>query len=139
MYLQIHEEVEDKMKKTIKVYSDELMSIRAGRANPHLLDRIEIEYFGTPTPLKQVANVSAPEPRLLVIQPWDISIISLIEKAILNSDLGLNPSNDGKIIRLAIPQLTEERRKDMIKVLKKVTSILIVSSKEYLLSISFAS
>lgn len=120
MYLDVHKQTEDKMKKTIKSYKDELNSIRAGRANPTLLDRISIDYYGVQTPLNQIANISAPEPRLLVIQPWDASVVSQIEKAILKSDLGLTPSVDGKIIRLVIPQLTEERRKELIKVVKKI-------------------
>ncbi len=121
MYLDVHKSTEEKMKKTVKVYKEELKSIRAGRANPALLDRVVVDYYGTPTPLKQIANVSAPEPRSLLIQPWDATSIPNIEKAIMTSDLGLNPSNDGKLIRLAVPQLTEERRKDIIKILKKVT------------------
>ncbi len=121
MYLDIHKSTEERMKKTVKVYKDELKSIRAGRANPALLDRIVVDYYGTPTPLKQISNVSAPEPRSLLIQPWDANSIPNIEKAILTSELGLNPSNDGKLIRLSVPQLTEERRKDIIKLLKKVT------------------
>jgi len=120
MYLDVHKQTEDKMKKTIKTYKDELNSIRAGRANPSLLDRISIDYYGVQTPLNQIANISAPEPRLLVIQPWDTNVVSQIEKAILKSDLGLTPSVDGKIIRLVIPQLTEERRKELIKVVKKI-------------------
>lgn len=119
MNLDVHKESEKKMKKAIVVYKEELQSIRAGRANPTLLDRINVEYYGQMTPLKQVSTVSAPEPRLLVIQPWDINVISDIEKAILKSDLGLNPSNDGKLIRLQIPQLTEERRKDLTKLVRK--------------------
>jgi len=115
----VHKDSEHKMEKTISVYKEELSSIRAGRANPALLDRISVDYYGQNTPLKQVGSVSAPEPRMLVIQPWDSKLIPLIEKEILKSDLGLNPSNDGKIIRLLIPQLTEERRKDLIKVVKK--------------------
>ncbi len=115
----IHKESESKMEKTISVYKEELATIRAGRANPALLDRITVDYYGQMTPLKQVGSVSAPEPRLLVIQPWDSKLIPIIEKEILKSDLGLNPSNDGKIIRLLIPQLTEERRKDLIKVVRK--------------------
>lgn len=121
MYLEVHKSAEEKMKKTLKVYQDEIKSLRAGRANPSLLDRIMVEYYGSPTPLKQIANVSAPEPRTLLIQPWDANSISDIEKAILKSDLGINPSNDGKVIRLSIPQLTEERRKEIIKVLGKTT------------------
>lgn len=119
MYLDVHKETEVKMKKTCNVYQEELSSIRAGRANPALLDKIIVEYYGVMTPLNQIAGVSAPEPRLLVIQPWDANTIAHIEKAILKSDLGLNPSNDGKLIRLPIPQLTEERRKDMVKVVRK--------------------
>ena|SRR5690554_3829099 len=115
----IHKESESKMEKTISVYKEELATIRAGRANPALLDRITVDYYGQMTPLKQVGSVSAPEPRMLVIQPWDSKLIPIIEKEILKSDLGLNPSNDGKIIRLLIPQLTEERRKDLIKVVRK--------------------
>ncbi|WP_066507407.1 ribosome recycling factor [Abyssisolibacter fermentans] len=121
MYLEVHQEIEEKMKKTIKVLKDDISSIRAGRANTALLDRITVKYYGVDTPLKQVANISAPEPRLLVVHPYDPSIISEIEKSIQKSDLGINPSNDGKIIRLAIPQLTEERRKDLTKVLKKIS------------------
>lgn len=119
MTLQLHNELEEKMQKTVKVFKEDLNSIRAGRANPALLDRITLDYYGTPTPLKQIASVSAPEPRLLVIQPYDRTAIQPIEKAITQSDLGINPSNDGKIIRLAIPQLTEERRKELVKVVKK--------------------
>lgn len=121
MNLEIHQNLEEKMSKTIDSYKDELNSIRAGRANPSLLDRISIDYYGAVTPLNQMANISAPEPRMIVIQPYDASIIGEIEKAIQTSDLGLNPSNDGKIIRLSIPQLTEERRKDLIKVVKKAS------------------
>ncbi len=115
----LYKDAENKMKKTISVYSEELQSIRAGRANPALLDKITVDYYGQETPLKQVGGVSAPEPRLLVIQPWDMNLIPIIEKEILKSDLGLNPSNDGKLIRLVIPMLTEERRKDLSKVVKK--------------------
>ncbi len=119
MYLDVHKETEEKMKGSINAYKEELMSIRAGRANPTLLDKITVESYGVMTPLNQISSVSAPEPRLLVIQPWDPNIIPDIEKAILKSDLGLNPSNDGKIIRLPIPQLTEERRKDLAKIVGK--------------------
>lgn len=119
MHMQVHKELEEKMQKTIRVFKEDLNTIRAGRANPALLDKITVEYYGTPTPLKQIANISAPEPRLLTIQPYDNTAIQAIEKAITQSDLGINPSNDGKIIRLAIPQLTEERRKELIKIVKK--------------------
>lgn len=119
MYLEVHKQTEEKMKKSLKAFKDELNTVRAGRANPALLDRITVDYYGAQTPLNQVANISAPEPRLLVIQPWDANIVSQIEKAILKSDLGLNPSIDGKIIRLVIPQLTEERRRDLTKLVKK--------------------
>ena len=117
--MEIYKETEVRMSKTISVYKEELLSIRAGRANPSLLDRITVDYYGQVTPLKQVGNVTAPEPRLLVIQPWDSKLIPTIEKEILKSDLGLNPSNDGKVIRLIIPQLTEERRKELAKLVKK--------------------
>ncbi|CAK7043212.1 ribosome recycling factor [Tissierella carlieri] len=119
MYTGLYKEAEEKMKKTISVYKEELQSIRAGRANPSLLDKITVDYYGQITPLKQVGSVSAPEPRMLVIQPWDVKLIPVIEKEILKSDLGLNPSNDGKVIRLLIPALTEERRKELTKVVKK--------------------
>lgn len=119
MYTELYKEAEEKMNKTISVYKEELQSIRAGRANPSLLDKITVDYYGQITPLKQVGSVSAPEPRLLVIQPWDVKLIPVIEKEILKSDLGLNPSNDGKVIRLVIPTLTEERRKELTKVVKK--------------------
>lgn len=121
MYLDVHKEVEEKMKKTVTVYKEELQGIRAGRANPALLDKITVDYYGTSTPLKQLASITAPEPRLLVIQPWDINLIPVIEKEILKSDLGLNPSNDGKIIRLPIPMLTEERRKELVKLVRKTS------------------
>lgn len=103
------------MEKTIGVLKHEMNSIRAGRANPQLLDNIKIDYYGTPTPVSQVGNISAPEPRLLVISPWDPKMIAPIEKAIRTSELGINPVNDGKVIRLAIPELTEERRRDLVK------------------------
>ncbi len=118
--LEVQKIFDEKMEKSISVLKEELQSIRAGRANPALLDRIEVNYYGSPTPLKQIASVSAPEARLLVIQPYDASAISDIEKAIMQSDLGINPSNDGKLIRLAIPMLTEERRKQLQKIVKKM-------------------
>lgn len=119
MRLDIHKEAENKMDKTIEAYKEELLSIRAGRANPSLLDKVMVECYGQLTPINQVANVSAPEPRMILVQPWDKNLISDIEKGILVADLGLNPSNDGKLIRIAIPMLTEERRKELIKVVKK--------------------
>ncbi|MDV4151176.1 ribosome recycling factor [Clostridium sp. AL.422] len=110
---------EEKMKKTISVLKSDLSTLRAGRANPTMLDRIKIDYYGSPCPLSQVANISAPEPRVLVISPWEKSLIKEIEKAILVSDLGINPSNDGSVIRLVVPELTEETRKNLVKVVKK--------------------
>lgn len=110
---------EDKMKKTISVLKSDFSTLRAGRANPTMLDRIKIDYYGSPCPLSQVANISAPEPRVLVISPWEKSLIKEIEKAILVSDLGINPSNDGSIIRLVVPELTEETRKNLVKVVRK--------------------
>ena len=106
---------EAKMDKTIESLKKDLASIRTGRASTTLLDRISVDYYGTPTPVKQVANVSAPEPRLITIVPWERKMLAIIEKAILKSDLGLNPNNDGTMLRLEIPQLTEERRKEMCK------------------------
>ena len=106
----------DKMNKSCAVYERDMMSLRAGRANPQLLDRIMVDYYGTPTPINQIGNISSPEPRLLVISPWEAKMIPTIEKAIQKSDLGLNPSNDGKIIRLVFPELNEERRRDLTKV-----------------------
>ena len=111
---------EEKMDKTIEALKRELSSIRTGRASTSLLDRITVDYYGTPTPVKQVANVAAPEPRMITIAPWEPKILCEIEKAILKSDLGLNPNNDGKIIRLEIPQLTEERRKELSKKVSKI-------------------
>lgn len=108
-----------KMDKTMEVLKDELNTIRAGKANPKILNRVTVEYYGAQTPLNQMAGVSAPEPRMLVVQPYDATMIPDIERAIQIADLGLNPSNDGKIIRLAIPMLTEERRKDLVKIAKK--------------------
>ena len=110
---------EDRMKKTVAVLEDDFSTIRVGRANPRVLDRITVDYFGTDTPLSQVGNISVPEPRLLQIAPWDASTLKNIEKAILASDLGITPTNDGKVIRLVFPELTEERRKDLTKDVKK--------------------
>ena len=109
----------EKMKKSCAVYEQNLMGLRAGRANPQLLDRILVDYYGTPTPINQIGNISSPEPRLLVIAPWEPKMIPQVEKAIQKSDLGLNPSNDGKIIRLVFPELNEERRKELTKVASK--------------------
>ncbi|MGE7621801.1 ribosome recycling factor [Viridibacillus sp. NPDC096237] len=109
----------EKMIKTINAYSRELASIRAGRANASLLDRISVEYYGAPTPINQLAGVSVPEARLLVIQPYDKTVLGDIEKALMKSDIGITPTNDGNVIRLAIPALTEERRKELVKVVKK--------------------
>lgn len=110
---------ETKMGKTLNALESELTTIRAGRANPHILDKLTVDYYGAPTPIQQVANISVPEARMIQIQPWESSMIKAIEKAILCSDLGLNPSNDGKAIRLVFPELTEERRKDLVKEVKK--------------------
>ena len=110
---------EDKMKKTLGGFEAELATIRAGRANPHILDKLTVDYYGTPTPIQQVANVTVPEARMIQIQPWESSLIKKVEKEILASDLGLNPNNDGKVIRLVFPELTEERRKDLVKDVKK--------------------
>ena len=110
---------EEKMKKTLANLEEEYASIRAGRANPHLLDKLKVDYYGQPSGLQSVANISVPEARVILIQPWESSLIKQIEKAILASDLGLTPSNDGKAIRLVFPELTEERRKDLVKDVKK--------------------
>ncbi len=114
--LKVHE---SKMEKALDVLLDEFGSIRAGRANPHVLDRIKVDYYGTPTPIQQVGNINVPEARMIVIQPWEKSLLKSIEKAILTSDLGINPTNDGSVIRLVFPELTEERRKDLAKDVKK--------------------
>ncbi len=119
MKLEVYTDLEKSMSKAIDSLRGDFASIRAGRANPAMLDRINVDYYGTPTPIKQIASITAPEPRLMTIQSYDPSAIKDIEKAILKSDLGVNPSNDGKIIRIVIPQLTEERRKDLTKVVRK--------------------
>jgi len=110
---------EDKMSKTLEVLKEEYASVRAGRANPHLLDKLRVDYYGTPSPIQSVANISVPEARVIQIQPWESKMIKEIEKAILASDIGITPGNDGKIIRLVFPELTEERRKELVKDLKK--------------------
>lgn len=114
-----YNEIDEKMKKTISVYSENLAEIRAGRANPALLNKIRVDYYGVPTPINQVAGISVPEARLIVIQPWDANILKDIERAILIADTGLTPNNDGKVIRLAFPELNEERRKELVKEIKK--------------------
>lgn len=112
-------EIEEKMEKRVDAYHSELKTIRAGRASASVLDKVAVEYYGTMTPVAQVGSVSSPEPRMLVIQPWDMSILNEIEKAIAKSDIGIAPQNDGKVIRLNFPPLTEERRKELVKVVKK--------------------
>ncbi|WP_194190488.1 ribosome recycling factor [Clostridium chrysemydis] len=119
MIKEIKKNAEDKMKKTIVSLEHELSTMKAGRANPTMLDRIQVEYYGSMCPLNQVANISAPEPRVLQITPWEAPLLKDIERAILASDLGLNPSNDGAVIRLIIPELTEETRKNLVKNVKK--------------------
>ena len=114
------EKYESKMTKTLESLEKELSTVRAGRANPHILDKITVDYYGAPTPLQQVANVTVPEARMIQIQPWEASLIKEIQKAILSSDLGLNPNTDGKIIRLVLPELTEERRKELVNDVKKI-------------------
>ena len=110
---------EDKMTKTMEVLKEEYASVRAGRANPHLLDKLRVDYYGTPSPIQSVANISVPEARVIQIQPWESKMIKEIEKAILASDIGITPGNDGKIIRLVFPELTEDRRKELVKDIKK--------------------
>ena len=115
-----YNEIEERMGKTINVFEENLSEIRAGRANPAILNKIKVDYYGVPTPINQVAGISVPEARLIMIQPWDASILKEIEKAILASDIGINPNNDGKVIRLTFPDLTEERRKEIVKDIKKM-------------------
>ena len=112
--------IQEKMEKTINNFAERLSEIRAGRANPAILNKVKIDYYGTPTPINQMAGISVPEARLIVIQPWDVSVLKDIEKAILASDIGINPNNDGKVIRLAFPELNEERRKELVKEIKKI-------------------
>ena len=114
-----YKKLEDRMNKTIDVLQENFSEVRAGRANPAILNKIKVDYYGVPTPINQVAGISVPEARLIVIQPWDNSILKEIEKAILASDIGINPNNDGKVIRLSFPELTEERRKELVKEIKK--------------------
>jgi len=110
---------DEKMQKTLSNLEGELRAIRAGRANPHILDKLVVDYYGIPTPIQQVANISVPEARMIQIQPWEKSLVKAIEKAILTSDIGINPSNDGTVIRLVFPELTEDRRKELVKDVKK--------------------
>ncbi len=119
MYRPVIETAKEKMEKTREFYQRDMLSLRAGRANPQILDRIMVDYYGSQTPLKQMGNINSPEPRLLTIALWDPKAIPLVEKAIQKSDLGMNPSNDGKIIRLVVPELNEERRRELTKVVRK--------------------
>ena len=112
--------IEEKMNKTISALAESLAEVRAGRANPAILNKVKVDYYGTPTPINQVAGISVPEARLIVIQPWDVSILKEIEKEILKAEIGINPNNDGKVIRLAFPELTEERRKELVKDIRKM-------------------
>ena len=115
-----YSDINEKMEKALEVLEQRLAEIRAGRANPAILNKVKIDYYGTPTPINQVAGISVPEARLIVIQPWDASILKEIERAILAADIGINPNNDGKVIRLAFPELNEERRKELVKEVKKI-------------------
>ena len=119
MYRPVIAAAKEKMEKTKEFYQRDMLSLRAGRANPQILDRIMVDYYGTPTPLKQMGNINSPEPRLLTIALWDPKAIPLVEKAIQKSDLGMNPSNDGKLIRLVVPELNEERRRERTKLVRK--------------------
>ncbi len=112
--------IEEKMDKSISILQENLAEVRAGRANPAILNKVMIDYYGTPTPINQVAGISVPEARLIVIQPWDANILKEIEREIIKAEIGINPNNDGKVIRLAFPELTEERRKELVKEIKKM-------------------
>ena len=114
-----YSEIKEKMGKALDSLTLKLSEVRAGRANPAILNKVKIDYYGTPTPINQVAGISVPEARMIMIQPWDVSILKEIEKAILTSEIGINPNNDGKVIRLVFPELTEERRKELVKEIKK--------------------
>ena len=134
-----YKNLEEKMGKTISVLEENLAEIRAGRANPAILNKIKVDYYGVPTPINQVAGISVPEARLIVIQPWDASILKEIEKEILKADIGINPNNDGKVIRLSFPELTEERRKELVKDIKKIAEdakVSIRSIRRVLMNIS---
>ena len=115
-----YQNLKERMEKTINVFSEKLSEVRAGRANPAILNKVKIDYYGTPTPINQVAGISVPEARMILIQPWDASVLKDIEKAIIASDIGINPNNDGKVIRLVFPELNEERRKELVKDIKKM-------------------
>ena len=128
-YKDIIKDAQDRMGKTREGFKRDMQSLRAGRANPQILDRITVDYYGTQTPLNQMGNISAPEPRMLVISLWDVKAIPLVEKAIQKSDLGMNPSNDGKVIRLIVPELNEERRKELTKVVRKTAEEAKVASR----------
>ena len=119
MPMELIDEIKERMTKTLNVLKSELSSLRAGRANAQVLDRIAVDYYGTMTPINQLGNISTPEPRMLIIALWDTKMIPAVEKAIQKSDLGINPANDGKVIRLVFPELTEERRKDLVKTVRK--------------------
>ncbi len=117
----MYDEYEEKMKKALSVLVEQLAGVRAGRANPKILDKVMVEYYGVETPINQVANIMVPEARMIAIQPWDASILKEVEKAIQKADIGLTPNNDGKVIRLVFPELTEERRKELVKDIKKMS------------------
>lgn len=129
MYKQVIDTAKDKMGKTTALLKKDLTTLRAGRANPQILDKILVDYYGTPTPLNQLGNISSPEPRMLVIAPWENKMISAIEKAIQKSDIGINPSNDGKVVRLVVPELNEERRKELTKLVRKTAEDAKVASR----------
>lgn len=116
----MYENIEEKMKKTLNVLEEQLAGVRAGRANPKILDKILVDYYGVPTPINQLANIMVPEARMITIQPWDASVLKEVEKSIQKSDIGINPNSDGKVIRLVFPELTEERRKELVKETKKM-------------------
>ncbi len=115
-----YEKIKEKMEKAVDMLSEKYAEVRAGRANPAILNKVKVDYYGTPTPINQMAGISVPEARLIIIQPWDVSQLKEIEKAILASDIGINPNNDGKVIRLAFPELNEDRRKEIVKDIKKM-------------------
>lgn len=132
MSAQVKKQLDEKMNKTIEALKKEFTTIRAGRANAQMLDKVRVDYYGTPTPVNQVGAISVPEPRTLMINPWDKTAMAEIEKAIRNSDLGLNPTNDGQVIRISVPALTEERRKELAKQAGKVAEEFIVSISSFI-------